>query len=188
MSAIEGCAVALALAYVLLAIYQRRLCWIASIASASLYIIIFWQVQLYLEAVLQICYIAMAIFGWFAWTNDDDQAGTAIRTWPPRRHAAACGLILLLSLTLGGVMSSWSDAASPFIDAATTVSALLATWMVAQKLLENWLYWIIIDLASIGLYLSRDLALTAALFAGYVLLAWLGYRTWRNQWRLQQID
>ena len=59
--------------------------------------------------------------------------------------------------------------------------------MVAQKLLENWLYWIVIDLASIGLYLSRDLALTAALFAGYVILAWLGYRTWRIQWH-QQID
>ena len=60
-------------------------------------------------------------------------------------------------------MDRWTDAASPFVDAATTVSALLATWMVARKLLENWLYWIAIDLASIGLYLSRDLSLTATL-------------------------
>ena len=82
-------------------------------------------------------------------------------------------------------MARWTDAASPFVDAATTVSALLATWMVARKLLENWLYWIAIDLASIGLYLSRDLSLTAALFAGYVLLAAWGYRTWRAQWQLQ---
>jgi nicotinamide mononucleotide transporter len=57
--------------------------------------------------------------------------------------------------------------------------------MVARKLLENWLYWIAIDLASIGLYLSRDLSLTAALFAGYVMLAVWGYREWRTQWQLQ---
>jgi len=83
-------------------------------------------------------------------------------------------------------MSQWTDAASPFIDAATTVSSLLATWMVAKKLLENWLYWIAIDIASIGLYLSRDLSLTAGLFGGYVILATLGYFAWRRQW-LQQI-
>ena len=69
MSLMEVCAVGLAVAYVLLAIYQRRLCWIAAIASAALYIVIFWQVQLYLEAALQVFYIAMAIYGWFAWSR-----------------------------------------------------------------------------------------------------------------------
>ena len=78
-----------------------------------------------------------------------------------------------------------TDAASPFVDAATTLSALLATWMVANKLLENWLYWIAIDNASVGLYLSRDLTLTAALFAVYVILAGWGYVTWRKQWTTQ---
>ena len=64
MSLMEVCAVGLAVAYVLLAVYQRRLCWIAAIASAALYIVIFWQVQLYLEAALQVFYIAMAIVIW----------------------------------------------------------------------------------------------------------------------------
>ena len=82
-------------------------------------------------------------------------------------------------------MSEFTDAASPFVDAATTMSALLATWMVANKLLENWLYWIAIDIASVGLYLSRDLKLTAILFAGYVVLAGWGYLTWRKQWTKQ---
>lgn len=184
MSAIEGCAVALALAYVVLAIYQQRICWMAAFASSALYISVFWQVQLYLEAALQVFYIAMAIFGWLAWRNSETQAAP-IRTWPPSHHALACLAVMIVSAVLGSALSAWSDAASPFVDAATSVSALLATWMVAQKLLENWLYWIVIDLASIGLYLSRDLALTAALFAGYVILAWLGYRTWRIQWHRQ---
>jgi len=185
VSFLEVCAVILALAYVVLAIFQSRLCWIAAIASASLYILIFWQVRLYLEAALQVFYIAMAVYGWFAWQQKDDESQTPIRKWSPKQHAMACSTLVFLSVLIGSAMARWTDAASPFVDAATTVSALLATWMVARKLLENWLYWIAIDIASIGLYLSRDLSLTAALFAGYVLLAAWGYRTWRAQWQLQ---
>ena len=184
MSLMEVCAVGLAVAYVLLAVHQRRLCWIAAIASAALYIVIFWQVQLYLEAALQVFYIAMAIYGWFAWSRTPGPV-ESIRTWPLRHHLVACLLLFILSLATGAVMSAFTDAASPLVDAATTLSALLATWMVANKLLENWLYWIAIDIASVGLYLSRDLTLTAALFAAYVILAGWGYVTWRKQWTTQ---
>ncbi len=185
MSLLEVCAVLLAMAYVILAILQRRLCWIAAITSASLYILIFWQVQLYLEAALQVFYIVMAVYGWFAWQQKDNESPTPIRRWSPKQHTIACSALVFLSVLIGSAMARWTDAASPFIDAATTVSALLATWMVARKLLENWLYWIAIDIASIGLYLSRDLSLTAALFAGDVVLAAWGYQTWRAQWQLQ---
>jgi len=82
--------------------------------------------------------------------------------------------VLLASMALGSVMDSLSDAASPYMDAATTVSALLATWMVAQRLLENWLYWIAIDLASVGLYLSRDLTLTAEAERALLSRRWPG--------------
>ena len=200
MNAVELCAVLLALAYVILAIQQRRICWIAAIASAMLYSHIFWQVSLYLEAVLQIFYIAMAVYGWSAWghqlrdehshhqSHDHDQAHdqSHIQTWTGQQHLIACTAVISLSLILGWAMQNWTDAALPFVDAATTVSALLATWMVTQKLLENWLYWIAINAVSIGLYLARDLSLTAALFAGYVILAMVGYHTWRTQWLRQQ--
>ena len=197
MNAVEVCAVLLALAYVILAIQQRRICWIAAIASAMLYSHIFWQVSLYLEAVLQIFYIAMAVYGWSAWgrqlldehshhqSHDQAHDQSHIQTWTGQQHLVACITIVSLSLTLGWAMQEWTDAALPFFDAATTVCALLATWMVTQRLLENWLYWIAINTVSIGLYLSRDLSLTAALFAGYVILAIVGYRTWRRQWLRQ---
>ena len=197
MNAVEVCAVLLALAYVILAIQQRRICWIAAIASAMLYSHIFWQVSLYLEAVLQIFYIAMALYGWSAWgrqlldehshhqSHDQAHDQSHIQTWTGQQHLVACITIVSLSLILGWAMQEWTDAALPFFDAATTVCALLATWMVTQRLLENWLYWIAINTVSIGLYLSRDLSLTAALFAGYVILAIVGYRTWRRQWLRQ---
>ena len=103
----EVCAVGLAVAYVLLAIYQRRLCWIAAIASAALYIVIFWQVQLYLETALQVFYIAMAIYGWFAWSRTPDPV-ESIRTWPLRHHLVACLLLFILSLATGSVMSAFT--------------------------------------------------------------------------------
>ena len=185
MSWTESVAVALALTYVLLAIYQNRWCWVAAIVSALIYILIFWRVQLYLEAALQCFYIAMALYGWFAWSENEVDAEKSIETRPLHYHLMACGSLLALTLLLGHSMGRWTDAAAPYIDAATTLSALLATWLVTQKVLENWLYWIVIDMASVWLYLSRDLLLTAALFTGYVLLAVLGYRTWRAQWQQQ---
>ena len=202
MNAVEICAVLLALAYVILAIQQRRICWLAAIISATLYVHIFWQVALYLEALLQVFYIVMALYGWSAWgrhqprdhshnhnhskSHSKSQSQSQIQTWTGQQHLIACTVVISLSLILGWGMQTWTDAALPFFDAATTVSALLATWMVTQKLLENWLYWIAINAVSIGLYLARDLSLTAALFAGYVILAMVGYHTWRTQWLRQQ--
>ena len=196
MDAVEICAVLLALAYVILAIQQRRICWLAAIVSAMLYVHIFWQVALYLEAVLQVFYIVMALYGWSAWGrqqprdhrhgHNHSKSQSRIQTWTGQQHLVACAAVVSLSLVLGWGMQKWTDAALPFFDAATTVCALLATWMVTQKLLENWLYWIAINAVSIGLYLARDLSLTAALFAGYVILAMVGYRTWRKQWLRQQ--
>ena len=202
MNAVEICAVLLALAYVILAIQQRRICWLAAIISAMLYVHIFWQVALYLEALLQVFYIVMALYGWSAWgrhqprdhshnhnhskSKNKNKSQSQIQTWTGQQHLIACTAVISLSLILGWGMQTWTDAALPFFDAATTVCALLATWMVTQKLLENWLYWIAINAVSIGLYLARDLSLTAALFVGYVILAIVGYRTWRTQWLRQQ--
>ena len=96
MNAVEVCAVLLALAYVILAIQQRRICWIAAIASAMLYSHIFWQVSLYLEAVLQIFYIAMAVYGWSAYgvTSSNKVTTSQIQTWTGQQHLFACTAVV----------------------------------------------------------------------------------------------
>ena len=183
MTDLEVVAVVLALIYVVLTIYQQRFCWVVAAASASLYIIIFWQVQLYLEAMLQVFYIVMAAYGWWFWSKEHD--GITIHTWPLRQHLIICAALAGATILVGFAMQRWTNAAAPYVDALTTLAALLTTWMVAQKLLENWLYWVVIDVISVGLYLHRDLTLTAGLFGIYVVLAVLGYRTWRSQWQAQ---
>ena len=109
MGILEVCAVVLALAYVILAIFQRRLCWIAAIASAALYILIFWQVRLYLEAGLQVFYIAMGVYGWFAWQQKEDQSQAPIHTWSRKQHTVACSALVFLSLLIGSAMDRWTD-------------------------------------------------------------------------------
>ena len=90
----------------------------------------------------------------------------------------ALSIILMLSFLSGTLLSSFTDSAVPFLDAFVTWGAVVATYMVAKKLLENWLYWLVIDSISILLFISRDLWLTACLFGVYIVIIVFGFRLW----------
>ena len=182
----EIAAVGLALLYVVLAIRERRSCWIAGAASAAIYIWIFFAARLYMEALLQLFYIAMSVYGWLVWGRDDASDHLPIQRWPWPWHGGLILLVLALSTLLAAGLSRYTDAALPWLDSLTTVAAMTSTWLVARKVLENWLWWIAIDALSIYLYLSRDLHLTAALFGAYILLAGAGFMEWRKHYRYQQ--
>ena len=186
MNVIEGVAVALALAYVVLAIRESRSCWLAAATSATLYAWIFFGANLYMEAALQLFYIAMAAVGWLSWGREGSENQLPIQKWPLRNHVVVIATSLGLAGVSGFFLSRYTDAALPFFDSLTTIGALFTTWMVARKVLENWLYWVVIDLISIYLYLSRDLDMTAGLFAGYIVLALAGYFAWKS--RFEQGD
>lgn len=176
----EVLAVALAVAYLVLAIRQNIWCWAAGAASTLIYLFIMYHSSLYMESALQVFYLAMAAYGWYEWRHGG--AGGAeldVSTWPRRYHVYAGLSVLLLVLVSGGLLSRYSQAALPFWDSFTTWGALVATFMVARKILENWFYWFVIDSVSIGLYLSRELYFTAALFAAYLVMIVIGYRSWR---------
>ena len=87
--------------------------------------------------------------------------------------------MLLLVAISSQLMTRYSDAALPYLDSFTTWGAVVTTFMVARKVLENWLYWFVIDVVSIFMFLQRDLYFTAALFAGYLVMIVIGYRSWR---------
>jgi len=89
-------------------------------------------------------------------------------------------MILLLSLGSGYLLENFSDAALPYLDSFTTWGAIVTTWMVARKIIQNWHYWFIIDSVSVYLYISRGLWLTALLFMVYLVLIVIGYRQWRK--------
>ena len=88
-------------------------------------------------------------------------------------------MVFGLVFVSGELLTRYSQAALPFLDSFTTWGAIVATFMVARKILENWLYWFVIDAVSIWLYINRDLYFTTLLFAAYLVMIVIGYRSWR---------
>ena len=179
----EIAAVILAIAYLLLAMRQNSLCWYAAFVSTSIFLVIFWQVGLVMESALQVYYLVMAAYGWWRWQAPADAGGLAVTSWGTRQHVLAIGSILALTAGSGFVLTSLLPglgAQMPVLDSFTTWGAVITTWMVATKVLENWLYWIVIDAVAIYLYLDRELYFTAVLFVAYVVIATFGWFAWRK--------
>ena len=182
-SPFEAAAVALAIAYLVLAIRQDLWCWLAAFTSSAMYMAVFFSARLYMESLLQIFYAGTAVYGYWEWKfGGANHAGVKITTWRLRAHLLIVAVIAALSLSLGWVMSH-TNAAFPFVDAFTTVAAIVTTYMVARKVLENWLYWFVIDAISVYIYLQRGLELTAGLFVLYLVLIVVGFRRWWLDWR-----
>ncbi len=182
----ETLAVVLSVAYLLLAMRENSLCWYCAFFSTAIYVWIFGDVSLYMESALNIYYMAMAVYGWYQWQRGgDQQAGLSISRWSRRQHILALSAIAMATAVSGYLLDSRTDARLPYLDSFTTWASVLTTLMVARKIIDNWLYWIVIDGASIYLYLDRGLYQTAALFALYIVLAVIGYRLWLQHYRQQ---
>ena len=179
-------AVLLAIAYLVLVIYQNILCWAAALVSVLIYLVIFFDARLYMESALQVFYMAMAVYGWYQWKyGGDEHDRLQIATWQLRTHALVVAAVFCLAAVFGWALSK-TDAALPYLDSLTTVAAIVATYMVARKILENWIYWFAIDALSIYLYALRDLYLTAALYALYLVMIVIGFRRWWRDWQIER--
>ncbi len=185
-SAWEMIAVLFAIIYLLLAIAESIWCWPAALISTCIYGFLFFDVNLYMESALQIFYIGMAIYGWIIWRHhNDSQDDLHISVWSLKQHLLAFILIAFLVVITAVTLENNTDAAYPWLDSFTTWGAVITTWMVARKILENWIYWLFIDAVSIYLYIQRDLYLTALLFAIYIILCFLGFHQWHKTYKLQ---
>jgi len=183
MSGWEIAAVLLAVAYLLLAVRESLWCWGAALASTAIYLAIFLRAGLYMESALQGFYIAMAVYGWVSWRYGGPRRDALpVTTWPLPAHAAAIAGILTLTLVSGWLLARHTAAQLPYLDSFTTWASVVTTWMVARKILENWIYWFVIDSVSIYLYVSRSLHLTAMLFAVYLVIIVFGFARWRKSW------
>jgi len=184
-SILEGLGVAAAIVYLILAIRQNILCWVFAGISTAIYVYLFFTVRLYMESVLNVFYLAMAIYGWITWSKGrGENTDLAVTVWPWRRHVAAILLILAISVVNGYLLTAYTDAKFPYIDSLTTWSAFWATFLLARKVLENWWYWLVIDVASVFIYWQRDLELTALLFVVYVIMIPFGFISWHRSMKV----
>ena len=179
---LEIFAVSSAILYLILAAKEDVRCWYAALFSSILYMYIMHTAGLIMESFLQIFYICMAIYGWYIWSNKINvEQELKITSWKKQYHLYAIIIVTLLAIISGFLLEKYTQAALPFLDAFTTWGAIITTYMVAKKIIENWIYWFVIDSISIYLFISRELYLTALLFLIYLIIIIFGYRSWRKK-------
>ena len=183
----ELVAVILAVLYLALAVRQNIYCWHAAFLSSAIFLVVFWQVDLFMESGLQIYYLVMAVYGWWSWRyGNQDRQSLHISTWPISYHLLAISIIAAATWISGQLLAETNQRLA-YLDSFTTWSAILTTFMVARKVLENWIYWIVIDTASIYLYLDRGLYFTALLFTIYIVIILFGFRAWLKDYRTENV-
>ena len=184
---LEIFAVIFALLYLFLAMRQHIACWYAAFISTFIYILIYWDVSLYMESILNVYYLLMAIYGLFSWNKKSKIDKNFVISWSYINHSIVITLILILTISSGFYLSK-TDAVYPYLDSFTTWASVITTFMVAQKVLSNWIFWIIINSVAIFLNFDRELYFTVYLLMIYQLMSVYGYYQWRksfNEYKTQ---
>jgi len=183
---VEILATLFGLAYIVFLIRERIICWPFGIAGSVLSIYLFVDGKLYSEAVLYSYYVFMGAWGWLRWSRREASDHNPVVSFGLSSHLAIIALFGFGALVLGGGFSHYSDAQRPYIDAFTTAFSFAATYLEVKKVLETWYYWIVLNLATIWLYLDRSLDIYAALVWVYAILSVWGFIQWRRVYRAQQ--
>jgi nicotinamide mononucleotide transporter len=183
---LEVAAVLFGIVYVLLIVRRNRVGWIAGAASSIIYVWLAARASLPMQSALQAYYVVMSVYGWYSWTRNQSEQAGRIHHWPWPKHLAAAAIIILASVLSAYWLALGTQAAWPWLDSLSTCVSLLATWLVARNVLENWLYWICADAVMIFLFMQQGHPFTALLFAIYLTIAAFGYRRWLRQYRQQQ--
>ena len=187
MSYWEVIAVILSFFYVYWAMKENNLCWYAAFGSTAILTFLFWDASLLMESGLQVYYLLMAVYGWYQWkygfTQNNQTQAMPIQVWSAKTHIIHILVVSLLAIGSGYLLQLQGKAAWPFIDSFTTWGAVLTTYMVTQKVLENWVYWIVLDAISIFMYWDRELYLLSLQMVVYTIMAIIGFIAWYKKYR-----
>lgn len=182
-SAMEWLATITGFICVYLAARQHILNWPVGIISVGTYLFIFYQTKLYGDAVLQIYFLITAIYGWFYWNQSSPKKEGSIVSFTAKQMLFAICAVTLLWGALGWMLANWTDSDVPYIDGFCTAMSFAAQFLMTRKVLQNWILWVIVDIAYIPLYLYKGLLLTALLYIAFAIIAWNGYRNWNKTYR-----
>lgn len=181
MSAIEIVAVLLGIANIILII--RRSVWNfpVAIAMVALYFIIFREARLYSDAGLQVFFAAVNLYGLWSWRRNKADAGEIVVRRLTRLGYAACIIASIVLIgSWGFFMSQFTGTSYPYWDSAVAMLSVTAQLLMTRRFVENWHYWIVVNIISIPLYLMKELYLTAGLYGLFLVLAIAGLIEWRK--------
>lgn len=180
-SPLEMLSFALAIAMVLLNIKQSPWAWLFAITSAGLYAIVFYQAKIYGDMALQFVFVAISLWGWYQWLfGGGNRQGIAVSRLTTKGWTIVAITWALAYAIVAVLLQAFTDTDVAHIDAFLTAGSLVAQYLLTRKTLENWHLWIGIDLLYIGLYLHKDLYLTAVLYGLFAILAFVGLLAWKK--------
>lgn len=183
---LETIAVILGLANIVLVVRRSLWNYPFGIAMVSLYFFIFADAKLYSDALLQIFFLTVQLYGWWNWIRGRDAQGAVIV-----RHAGAgamlgwIGAILAGTALWGWLMHRYTDAALPWWDASIAMTSIAAQILLSRRFIENWPLWVATDAIAVGVYAAKDLDKTAMLYAVFLVIAAWGWWDWLRAGRAQ---
>ncbi|MEO7051744.1 MAG: nicotinamide riboside transporter PnuC [Rhodanobacter sp.] len=160
---------------------RRPWCWPIGLLSVLLYSGIFIDAKLYSDALLQLAFAGLIVYGWRRWLqNLGDDGRVRVAPLPRMEAIGHLAIGVFAALVLGYSMHRWTDAALPWLDAALTAFSLVAQWWQGRRHIAAWWLWIAVDVIYVGEYIYKQLLITSVLYAGFVVLAVIGLRAWRS--------
>ncbi len=180
---IEWLAVVTGLIYVLLAAKEKNACWIFGIIStASWGYASYFHYDLYVDALLQTFYVVMGFYGIYKWqfSKDEKENYLSVTKLSNNQHVQIIIGGIGLSALVGYFLATYTQAAATYLDSITTVFSIAATFMTIHKKIDNWIYWIVVDIIYAYLYFSRGALLFGVLMIIYTVIAIFGWINWRK--------
>ena len=179
MSGWELLAVVFGIAYILLAAKESLWTWLFAFLSTIIYTLLFWEGALLSSSLLNFYYMGMAVYGFILWRSGGEQGEELeVTRWSLKKNIITILSGSVLTLLLGTLSDTYTNANFAYLDTFVMVFSVIATWMLANKILENWLYWMVIDSTAIVLYWKSGYIATIILFILYVILAFYAYYSW----------
>jgi nicotinamide mononucleotide transporter len=159
---------------------ERIANWPIGIVNCLAWLILLWMNAIYLNAILQLVYITISVYGWWHWLY-----GGPARDALPVRCALTSermwGLLVIAAGTLLGARLMWlAGDAAPVWDSLTTITSIVAIYWQAKKIYESWMLWLTVDVVYFGLYGSQRLWLTALTQVAFGMMCVMGLRDWRR--------
>lgn len=162
--------------------------WITGIIMPAIYIFVYYEAGLYADFGINICYLLIALYGWFVWKTGFtlfDKKRTTEQELPISRTPRSAWLwvtaaYIIAQLFIAWLLINYTDSTVPWADSFTTALSIVGMWMLARKYIEQWWVWCIVDVASSALYLYKGLNFTAILYAVYAIISIFGYYKWKR--------
>lgn len=175
------------LVYLWLEYHASIYLWVASVVMPVVYTFIFFETGLYADMGIQIYYVLASIYGFICWRwafsrkNKINATKELKITHAPRRLFTPLSIIsIALTIAIAYILIAFTDSNVPWWDSFTTSLSIVAMWLMARKYIEQWWVWLVVDVVSAGVYLYKDLYFTAGLYLLYAVIAYFGYKKWKE--------